>query len=59
MDVVVHPPLEGEPSYKTFQAAKKAVLASLAERAKLVADTFNSIEVRQAAAERPFYPRHC
>lgn len=44
MDVVVHPPEKGEASYESFIAEKEAVLASLAERAKLVADTFNSIE---------------
>ena len=44
MDVVVNPPKEGEPSYKAFIAQKEGTLKSLAERAKLVADTFNSIE---------------
>ncbi|XP_059089060.1 alanine aminotransferase 1-like [Tigriopus californicus] len=44
MDVVVHPPEKGDASYESFIAEKEAVLASLAERAKLVADTFNSIE---------------
>lgn len=44
MDVVVNPPKPGEPSYESFKAQKAGVLASLAERAKLVADTFNSME---------------
>ncbi len=44
MDVVVNPPQDGESSYAEFAGQKSAVLASLAERAKLVADTFNSIE---------------
>ena len=44
MDVVVNPPQPGEESYESFKAQRDAVLASLAERAKLVADTFNSIE---------------
>ena len=44
MDVVVNPPKKGEESYESFMADKQAVLTSLAERAKLVADTFNSIE---------------
>lgn len=44
MDVVVNPPQKGEESYEKFQAEKAAVLSSLAERAKLVADTFNKIE---------------
>ena len=44
MDVVVNPPRKGEPSYDSFIAQKEGTLKSLAERAKLVADTFNSIE---------------
>ncbi|XP_050539227.1 alanine aminotransferase 1 isoform X2 [Daktulosphaira vitifoliae] len=43
MDCVVNPPQPGEPSYESFQAEKTSVLKSLKERAKLVADTFNSI----------------
>lgn len=43
MDCVVNPPKPGEPSYESFQEEKTSVLKSLAERAKLVADTFNSI----------------
>lgn len=44
IDVVVNPPKKGEPSYEQFQREKMAVLNSLKERAKLVADTFNSFE---------------
>ena len=44
MDVVVNPPKPGEPSHDTFMAQKGHILKSLAERAKLVADTFNSME---------------
>ena len=44
MDVVVNPPKEGEPSYTSFCEQKQGVLKSLAERALLVADTFNSTE---------------
>ena len=44
MDVVVNPPKPGEPSYESFVAQKQGVLSSLAERAKLVAETFNSID---------------
>jgi alanine transaminase len=44
MNVVVNPPMPGEPSYELFTKEKKAVLNSLAERAKMVAETFNSIE---------------
>jgi len=43
MDVVVNPPVDGEPSFGSFDAEVKATLASYAERAKLVADTLNSI----------------
>ena len=45
MDVVVNPPTSGEPSFGSFDSEVKSTLASYAERAKLVADTLNSIEV--------------
>lgn len=44
MDCVVRPPMPGENSYELFMKEKKSVLDSLKERAKLVADTFNSFE---------------
>jgi len=44
MDVVVNPPITGEPSFGSFDSQVKSTLASYAERAKLVADTLNSIE---------------
>lgn len=44
MDAVVHPPREGDPSYTSWKAQVDGTLASLAERAQLVADTLNSIE---------------
>merc|ERR1711976_469047 len=34
----------GEPSYESFKAQKSGILNALADRAKLVADTFNSME---------------
>ncbi|XP_055327349.1 alanine aminotransferase 1-like isoform X2 [Paramacrobiotus metropolitanus] len=40
---VVSPPKQGDPSYESFMSEKQAVLKSLAEKAKLVTDTFNSI----------------
>lgn len=43
MDVVVNPPTENEPSYKLFQQEKESILASLAERSRLVVDTVNDI----------------
>ena len=44
MDVVVNPPREGDASFESFSKQKTAILNSLAERAKLVADTLNGIE---------------
>lgn len=44
MDVVVNPPQKGEPSYEQFMKEKQSVLDSLKLRAKMVADTFNSME---------------
>merc|ERR1719300_627408 len=44
MEVVVNPPRESDPSYSSWKTQVDGVLASLAERAKLVADTLNSIE---------------
>jgi len=44
MDVVVNPPTSGEPSFGSFDSEVKSTLESYAERAKLVADTLNSIE---------------
>lgn len=39
----MNPPREGEPSYEQFMSEKKAVLSSLAERAKMIVETFNSV----------------
>merc|ERR1719187_2349345 len=44
MDVVVNPPSEGESSHQSWSAEVSATLASYADRARLVADTLNSIE---------------
>jgi len=44
MDVVVNPPQPGEASYESRNGEVEATLASYAERAKLVAETLNSIE---------------
>merc|ERR1719225_249003 len=43
MDVVVNPPRPGEASHESFTAEVNSTLASYAERARLVADTLNSI----------------
>jgi len=43
VECVANPPTESEPSYATYEQEKNAVLQSLAERAKLVADTFNTV----------------
>merc|ERR1712043_111065 len=39
MDVVVNPPVKGDPSFSSFTTQVENTLASYAERAKLVADT--------------------
>jgi len=44
MDCVVNPPRPGEPSFPLFEQERQAVLASLKERAALIADTFNAME---------------
>ncbi|XP_067651693.1 alanine aminotransferase 2-like [Haliotis asinina] len=44
MDVVVNPPQPGEPSYELFNKEKTEVLSQLAEKAKMVTKTFNSME---------------
>ena len=43
MECVVNPPQPGEPSYDVFTKEKNEVLESLAVRAKMVAETFNSV----------------
>ena len=45
MNVVVNPPRPGEASHESFTDEVNSTLASYAERAKLVADTLNSIPV--------------
>ena len=45
MDVVVNPPQPGDPSHDSWSGEVSATLASYADRAKLVADTLNSIQV--------------
>jgi len=44
MDTVVNPPRQGDPSYESWNQQVEGTLASLKERALLVADTLNSIE---------------
>lgn len=44
MDTVVNPPKPGMESYELFAKEKKAALDGLSRNAKLVADTFNSVE---------------
>ena len=43
MDCVVDPPKKGNPSYDLWLKEKTAVLDSLAVRAKMIADTFNTL----------------
>jgi len=44
MDTVVNPPRPGEPSFESWNREVQGTLDSLKRRAKLVADTLNSIE---------------
>ncbi|XP_002739142.1 alanine aminotransferase 2-like [Saccoglossus kowalevskii] len=44
MECTVNPPTQGEPSYDQFIKEKKIVLDALAEKAKLVAETFDAVE---------------
>lgn len=44
MSCVVNPPKPGEPSYELFERERQKVLTDLKAKAKLVAETFNSIE---------------
>ncbi|XP_014248318.1 alanine aminotransferase 1 [Cimex lectularius] len=44
MDCIVNPPRCSEPSYEMFMKEKEDVLCSLKDRAKMVQETFNSIE---------------
>ncbi|XP_034017371.1 alanine aminotransferase 2-like [Thalassophryne amazonica] len=43
MDLVANPPRPDEPSYALFVKERSAVLAALAEKAKLTEETFNAI----------------
>ncbi len=42
--VICNPPKQGEPSYIEFLKEKSAVLADLAEKAKLTTETLNSLD---------------
>merc|ERR1712181_52237 len=44
MDVVVNPPKPGDPNHDSWSGEVASTLASYADRAKLVADTLNSIQ---------------
>ena len=44
MDCVANPPQEGDESYPLFIKEKNAVLGSLKERARMVAEAFDSID---------------
>lgn len=43
VECITNPPQEGEPSYELYMKEKKGVLLELKKRAKMVAETFNSI----------------
>ncbi|PHT47094.1 Alanine aminotransferase 2 [Capsicum baccatum] len=42
--LIMSPPKVGDESYKSFSAEKEAILSSLARRAKILEDAFNSLE---------------
>lgn len=44
MGLMVNPPQPGDPSYERYKEESGAILASLARRAKMMADGFNSCE---------------
>ncbi|XP_060802433.1 alanine aminotransferase 1 [Amyelois transitella] len=44
VDCVARPPFPGEPSYNLWKSERDAVLASLNKRARMIAETFNSME---------------
>jgi len=44
MGIVVNPPRPGEPSYELFKQQKDTVLSQLAEKGKMVSETFNAME---------------
>lgn len=44
VDCVARTPMPGEPSYELWNKEKTAVLESLKQRAKMIVDTFNSME---------------
>jgi len=43
VECVANPPRPGEASYESYVAERDGILSSLAERARLVAETFNSV----------------
>jgi alanine transaminase len=60
MSCVVNPPRSGEPSYELFEQERQKILSDLKAKAKLVAETFNSIEgisCNQVAGAMYAFPR--
>lgn len=60
MDCVVKPPERGQESFELFDSERSRVLADLKRKAKLVADTFNSVdgvESNQVAGAMYAFPR--
>ena len=60
MSCVVNPPKVGEPSFELFESERSKILSDLKFKAKLVADTFNSIEgihCNQVAGAMYAFPR--
>lgn len=60
MDCVVNPPKVGQDSYNLYEKEKSAILSSLEKKAKLVAETFNSVQgvkTNQVAGAMYAFPR--
>jgi len=44
LGIITNPPKPGDPSYQRFTAEREEILASMARRARMIVDTFNSME---------------
>lgn len=56
IELMLHPPKEGEPSYPLFAAERDGLLQSLARRSQLFCDAFNTMEgVSCSRAEGALY----
>lgn len=44
LGIMVNPPILGDPSYAEYQEQKTALIASMGRKARLITDTFNSLQ---------------